>query len=131
MKALILTVTVWLMAVVVNAQISVDLQNVSKLKPVNRTVQPVVENGRQVLSINEASGQGLAILNDITFSSGTIEFDVKGRNVMQRSFVGVAFHVQDDSHFDAIYFRPSPTHSAIFPFVVSVRRLTFRLAVVD
>lgn len=40
------------------------------------------------------------------FRNGTIEFDVKGRNEPGRNFIGLAFHIQDSGHYDAIYFRP-------------------------
>ncbi|MEJ1237064.1 hypothetical protein WBG78_02985 [Chryseolinea sp. T2] len=87
-------------------QTKVDFKNLSRVTVENRKAEVVAENGRQVIKLSEAEGDGLAIFNDIEFSSGTIEFDVKGRNQMQASFVGVAFLVQDRSHFDAIYFRP-------------------------
>jgi hypothetical protein len=32
--------------------------------------------------------------------------DVRGRDVQQRSFVGVAFHRQDDNSYEAVYVRP-------------------------
>ena len=49
---------------------------------------------------------GVAWLNDIHFSNGMLEFDVRGKNVMQQSFVGIAFHASDNNTMDAIYFRP-------------------------
>ncbi len=49
---------------------------------------------------------GIAWINDIRFSDGIIEFDVKGKNVLQQSFVGFAFHGSNDSTYDAVYFRP-------------------------
>ena len=49
---------------------------------------------------------GIARPNDLTFTTGTIEIDLKGKNVRQRSFLGVAFNVVDDKTFEAIYFRP-------------------------
>src|SRR5690349_16418007 len=88
------------------AQTKVNFQNLSRVTVENRKAETVAENGRQVIKLSEAEGDGLAIFNDIDFSSGTIEFDVKGRNVLQASFVGVAFLLQDRSHYDAIYFRP-------------------------
>ncbi|GET34140.1 hypothetical protein PbJCM13498_30030 [Prolixibacter bellariivorans] len=51
-------------------------------------------------------GDGLLILKDVVFQNGTIELDIKGKNVPGRSFVGVAFHGVNDSTFDAVYFRP-------------------------
>ena len=52
------------------------------------------------------AGDGLLYLKDFTFETGTIELDIKGEDVRGRSFVGLAFHIQDDETFDAIYFRP-------------------------
>jgi len=45
-------------------------------------------------------------LKNILFSNGTIEFDVKGKDVQGQSFVGLAFHGLDNSTYDAIYLRP-------------------------
>ena len=50
--------------------------------------------------------EGLLILKGIEFSNGTIEFDVKGRNVIQQSFVGIAFHEQGEKSYESVYFRP-------------------------
>ncbi|HTF19752.1 MAG TPA: family 16 glycoside hydrolase [Chryseolinea sp.] len=88
------------------AQTKIDLRDVKQFTVENRKIESVIENGRQVLKLSEAPGDGLAIVNDMTFENGTIEFDVKGRNVMQQSFVGLAFHVQDRSTYEAVYFRP-------------------------
>jgi hypothetical protein len=88
------------------AQTKIDLQNVKQFTVENRTIESMVENGWPVLELSEAEGDGLVIINDVAFENGTIEFDLKGRNVMQQSFVGLAFHVQDRSHYEAIYFRP-------------------------
>ena len=49
---------------------------------------------------------GLALPAGSGFSTGTIEIDLKGRNVRQRSFLGVAFNVSDEKNFEAVYFRP-------------------------
>jgi hypothetical protein len=59
-----------------------------------------------VIEVDEKPGVGLVWFGDKTFSDGTIEFDVKGKDVPQRSFVGVAFHGLNDSTYDAVYFRP-------------------------
>jgi hypothetical protein len=49
---------------------------------------------------------GLALPRAVAFSSGSIEIDLKGKNVRGRSFLGVAFNVVDEHTFEAIYFRP-------------------------
>jgi len=72
----------------------------------NRAVSEAAADGKTILRFDERMGDGLAWLPDTQFSNGTIEFDVKGRDVLQRSFVGVAFHGLDEKAYDAIYFRP-------------------------
>lgn len=106
MKCKLFTASALLLACTAFAQTKIDFQKVSNFTVENRQIEAVTENGRQAIKMSEAPGDGLAILNDVTFSSGTIEFDVKGRNVMQESFVGIAFLVQERSRYDAIYFRP-------------------------
>jgi hypothetical protein len=49
---------------------------------------------------------GLALPRSLEFSTGLIEIDLKGKNVRQRSFLGVAFNVVDEKTFEAVYFRP-------------------------
>lgn len=48
---------------------------------------------------------GTAVLKDITFSDGTIEFDV---NTIGRGAPGIAFRQQDDGNFELLYLRPDP-----------------------
>jgi hypothetical protein len=78
-----------------------------KITTFNRDVSnlndPQHQNG---IHLNAKEGDGVVWLNNIQFANGTIEFDVKGKNVMQQSFVGIAFHGLNDSTMDAIYFRP-------------------------
>lgn len=73
---------------------------------INRSAEAKDEDGKKAVYINEAPNEGLVILKNTGFSNGTIEFDVKGKNVVQQSFVGFAFHRQDEKTYDAIYFRP-------------------------
>ena len=52
-------------------------------------------------------GQNVVWLDGFEFSSGTIEFDAKGKSAPpQSSFVGVAFRVVEATTYDAVYFRP-------------------------
>jgi hypothetical protein len=48
---------------------------------------------------------GNAALKDITFSDGTIEFDV---NTIGRGAPGIAFRQQDEGNFELLYLRPDP-----------------------
>ena len=77
------------------------------IKTYNRTAT-LTESGerKNVIHLDEKPDSGVAWLDGVAFSEGTIEFDLKGRNVMQKSFVGFAFHGHDDKTYDAVYFRP-------------------------
>ena len=48
----------------------------------------------------------MAILTGSGFSSGTLEIDIKGRDLLQQSFPGIAFHVKDATTYEGVYFRP-------------------------
>jgi hypothetical protein len=86
----------------------IGLQN--KYIAVNRTVSPGTEVGS--VHLNEAEGSGIAWIKGEHFSYGVIEFDVKGKDVMQQSFVGFAFHGLNDTTYEAVYFRPFNFRSA-------------------
>ncbi len=45
-------------------------------------------------------------LNEVVFSEGTIEVDIKGKDAMGQNFVGIAFHGIDGETNDVVYFRP-------------------------
>jgi hypothetical protein len=71
----------------------------------------VPAEGKQVIRLiaegDSANGiVGLALPPGTSFSTGTIALDLKGKNVRQRSFLGVAFNVIDAKTFEAVYFRP-------------------------
>ncbi|RAW00862.1 hypothetical protein [Pseudochryseolinea flava] len=85
------------------------LANDKKLVMSNRAL--VVDTKTKSIKLDERSGQGLATIKDVTFTTGTIEVDLKGKDVVQKSFIGVAFHIQNDSTFEAIYFRPFNFHA--------------------
>ena len=75
------------------------------LRVVNRTATPLTGD-RKGVHLSEAEGNGVAWIEGSDFGLGTIEFDVKGRDLMQRSFVGIAFHRQSDTSYEAVYLRP-------------------------
>lgn len=62
--------------------------------------------GIAVLHLDEWASEGVAWLEGFQFTEGAIELDVRGRDVFQRSFVGIAFHGVDAVTYDAVYFRP-------------------------
>ena len=72
----------------------------------NRTASRITDGGRQAIRLSETPGDGVAFLPGVDFASGTIELDIRGKDVRQQSFVGVAFHGVDSATYDAVYFRP-------------------------
>ncbi|MFL5617787.1 MAG: hypothetical protein ACJ79A_05255 [Gemmatimonadaceae bacterium] len=76
------------------------------VRSVNRTHTVVQENGRAVVRLDAKPGDGFAVVQGAPFAEGTIELDVRGEDVPQQSFVGVAFALQNDSTYEAVYLRP-------------------------
>jgi hypothetical protein len=72
----------------------------------NRAASVGEEDGRTVVTFDARAGDGGAWLEGVDFENGTIEVLLRGKNVPQRSFVGVAFRGLDDETYDAVYFRP-------------------------
>jgi hypothetical protein len=75
-----------------------------KLRAVNREVTKSQE--RDGVHVSEKAGPGVVWIEGLDLTEGTIELDVRGRDVLQRSFLGVAFHRKDDETYEAVYLRP-------------------------
>ncbi len=72
-----------------------------------RAIETRVEGGREYLAfVGEPDTVGLAWSPELRFTDGEIEFDVRGRDIVGHSFVGIAFHVTSETSFDAVYLRP-------------------------
>ncbi len=93
----------------------VALQNQHKLTIINRDVSIGQEGAKRFVKIEKSlqPGQvpgkgesGVIWLPVDNFSQGSIELVARGRDILQGSFVGVAFHAENDSTFDNVYCRP-------------------------
>jgi hypothetical protein len=79
---------------------------------VNGFARSALEDGKRVIRLrpkgqaNTPSDIGLALVEGVDFAEGTLEVDLKGLGSVQRSFLGLAFSVEDGSTFEAVYFRP-------------------------
>lgn len=73
----------------------------NKLMTYDRKVIPITDGGKEGISLS-----GVFYLKDVTFSTGTIEVDLRGKDVLQKSFIGISFHGVDTVTYDAVYFRP-------------------------
>jgi hypothetical protein len=83
--------------------------NEKQIVVVNREITKNPSDGSVKLSA--AQGEGLAWLKGVEFSTGTIEIDIRGKDELQKSFVGIAFHGVNDSTYEGIYFRPFNFHA--------------------
>jgi hypothetical protein len=72
----------------------------------NRELSFIYEPSHLGIRLSKNFGEGIAWLKGIEFSNGIIEFDVRGEDVKQHSFVGIAFMGKNNETFDAIYLRP-------------------------
>ncbi|GAB3557486.1 hypothetical protein [Spirosoma fluminis] len=52
------------------------------------------------------SAKGIVWLKGVNFKQGTIEVDLRGKDVFLQSFLGIAFHGVDTLTYDVVYFRP-------------------------
>ena len=76
------------------------------LKVINRSLSVLSDGARKGVRLSESPGVGVVYLEGIDFADGAIEVDIRGKDVQQQSFVGVAFHGLDEQTHDAVYFRP-------------------------
>ncbi len=72
----------------------------------NRALTTQKEGERTVARLDARPGDGGAVLDGVLMGEGVIEVDLRGKNVTQQSFLGIAFHVVDWTTYDAVYFRP-------------------------
>lgn len=83
-----------------------NLYQKGKLKAVNREIQLISNDTLTYLKISENKKEGIVWLPVKEFRNGTIEIKMRGKDVFQRSFIGIAFHGVNDSTYDAVYCRP-------------------------
>lgn len=76
-----------------------------KLRTVNREATPSAARP-DAIHLSEKEGNGVAWVEGTDFALGTIEVDIKGRDLQGRSFVGIAFHRKDDNSYECVYLRP-------------------------
>lgn len=103
--------------------IKINLPNAvakNQVEVINRDLSLITDPTHPAIRLSKAFCEGLAWIKDVQFETGTIEFDVRGEDVKQHSFVGIAFHGQNDSTYEAIYLRPFHFHA---PDSVSQQRM--------
>ncbi len=113
MKKFLLTTTGFLFLFAISSfsqnASTIDLHSAFKNKKIevyNRQLILLNEKGYKGIRLSKDYGEGIAWFKGIEFSNGIIEFDVRGEDVKQHSFVGIAFHGKNNDTFDALYLRP-------------------------
>ncbi len=83
-----------------------ELAKAGKLELFNRELDAAKAGSPEAVFLTAAENDGLAWVSGVAFSEGTIELEIKGKDQRGQSFVGIAFHGQDNDTFDAVYLRP-------------------------
>lgn len=77
----------------------------NKIKVVDRILS-LYGDQQNAVELNAENSDGIGILEDVEFDKGNIEIELLGENNPGRSFIGIAFNIQNDSTYEAVYFRP-------------------------
>ena len=78
----------------------------NKLSAVNRTLEITTQDKIQYLSVSQDKKEGIVWLPVKNLKNGTIQIEMRGKDVLQQSFIGIVFHGINDKIYDAIYCRP-------------------------
>lgn len=73
----------------------------NKLTPSKAMPTPFTDGSRKAVATS-----GITWITDKNFTTGTIDIDLRGKDELQNSFLGIAFHAPDTNTYDAVYFRP-------------------------
>ncbi len=82
-----------------------DKLNEGKIKVINRTIS-LYGDQLDAIQLDAEKSDGVGILEDVEFDIGSIEVELLGENNPGRSFIGIAFNIQNDSTYEVVYFRP-------------------------
>ena len=105
---LLLATLLWAVSFISFGQQSYNLareHDKKNINEVNRSITSFTKYANAV-EMDAREGDGLGILKEIEFETGTIEIELLGENSPGKSFIGIAFNIEDKETFEAIYFRP-------------------------
>jgi hypothetical protein len=96
--------------------VPVAAQTPERLAGKNVSIAQATFKGRGAVQVIAAANAGnatsYAVVRDVTFRDGAIEVDVAGQPAAgagegARGFIGIAFRLQSDGHYEYIYLRPT------------------------
>lgn len=82
------------------------LRQQDKLAVINRDATVMGKSDSSFVRLSEADKEGLVWLPVSASGSGTVEVEMRGKDVFQRSFIGIAFNGLDDTTYEVVYCRP-------------------------
>lgn len=83
-----------------------DLAQRGVLRADTRRFSVLVDGAYRGVRVSPGPGADVVWIDGITFSTGTIELDVRGKDVQGRSFLGLALSGVNDSTYESVYLRP-------------------------
>ncbi|MBD1366791.1 hypothetical protein IDJ77_23470 [Mucilaginibacter sp. ZT4R22] len=84
-----------------------EMLKAGELEVVNREATAFEAADKKGIKLSARENDGVAWLKNVDFTNGVIELDIKGKDVLQHSFVGIAFHgTGSPNTMDVVYFRP-------------------------
>jgi uncharacterized protein (TIGR03067 family) len=98
-----------------DTRIAPDLSRINDKKiwsVLNADSSTAMQDGKRVVRLKSKgkattpSDVGLALVEGLEFTEGTLEIDLKGAGKEERIFLGLAFSAADEKNFEAVYFRP-------------------------
>ncbi len=107
-QKIITVITIILISINAFSQQEISLSNKlqnKKIKVVNRSIS-LFGDQLNAIEMDAKNGDGIGIIEDMEFEKGIIEIEFLGENNPGKSFIGIAFNIQNDQTYEAIYFRP-------------------------
>jgi hypothetical protein len=84
----------------------VGLARRGALRADSRQVSELVEGAYRGVRVSPALGFDVVWIDGMSFRTGTVELDVRGKDVQSQSFLGLAFSGEDDSTYESVFLRP-------------------------
>jgi hypothetical protein len=78
----------------------------NKIKVINRERSIATNDNVSSVHLSSKDNDGVSWNDGFEFSNGIIEIDLKGKDILQQNFIGIAFHGVDEKTLDAVYFCP-------------------------
>jgi hypothetical protein len=103
-------------AAVMFAAVPLAAQRVDRLAGKNVSIAETSYNGRKAVQViakpDAANASSYALVKEVSFRDGVIEVDLAGQPAAgavagARGFIGIAFRIQGDGHYEYIYLRPT------------------------